>query len=132
MYDFKHKIYDNQRFNSYEIVIEEDTERVSFYQKVRNGLFFVILVLSIFIIGAFLLKSYQSYFNTNCVVITQELAVKKLPHNSAHLALTQAITQSVVLNLQSQEKIEVINYNELKLIIEKVVQKIQEQPIIKN
>ena len=46
----------------------------------------------------------------------------------AHLELTKAITNSVVNNLQANRDIKTMNYNELKLIIKKVVTKIQEKP----
>jgi len=127
MYDFKHQIHDNQRFNTYEIYVEDNKSKISFYQKVRNGLFLIILVISIFITGACSFKTYQKHSYKNNVVISQEIPVKK--NNSAHLALTQAITKSVVYNLQSQEKLETINYHELKLIIKEVVHKIQDKPI---
>ena len=133
MYDFKHQIHENQRFNTYELYREKDKPKISFYQKIRNSLFFVIIVIVLFIMGAFLLKSYQNYSDKNSLVITQEIGIEQTSlsqkENSANLALTQAITKSVVQNLQSQEKMERINYDELKLIIKKVVNKIQEEPV---
>jgi hypothetical protein len=131
MYDFKYKINEHQRFNTYELYIQNDKRQSHSYETIRNSLFFIILVLTIFILGAFTQKSYHSYkMKPNL----QELKIKEMKVSTlatqklAHLELTKAITNSVVNNLQANRDIKTMNYNELKLIIKKVVTKIQSKP----
>jgi len=131
MYDFKHKINDHQRFNTYELYIKEDKKQSDSYEKIRNVLFFIVLILTTFIIGAFSQKSYQ---NQQKRPHLQEINIKEMQTSAfgtkklAHLKLTKAITKSVVNNLQANRHIKTMNYNELKFIIKKVVTKIQSKP----
>jgi len=131
MYDFKHKINDHQRFNTYELYIQDDKKHINSYETIRNSLFFIILILTAFIIGAFSQKSYQHYQKR---LHPQEIQIKEMKTSTfgtqklAHLELTKAITNSVVNNLQANRNVKTMNYNELKLIIKKVVTKIQEKP----
>jgi len=131
MYDFKHKINDHQRFNTYELSIQERQPQSNSYEKIRNALFFVILILTAFIIGAFSQKRYQSYQKSphlETLQIKEMKATTLGTQRLAHLKLTKAITNSVVNNLQANRHMESINYNELKRIIKKVVIKIQSKP----
>lgn len=132
MYDFKHKIDDQQRFNIYETYtqpLEEENE--DSLNRIRNTLFFIVLALAIFMAGVFSLKTYQNY-NAQKEIVLKYAKQKTLPTQEtelSHMQLTKAITQSVAKNLQSQRVIETINDDELKSIIKKVVNKIEEEPI---
>ena len=131
MYDFKHQINDYQRFNTYELSIQKGKTESDSYEKIRNGLFFVILVLTAFIIGAFSQKRYQSQQkrpHQKALQIKEMTTSTLSTQERAHLKLTKAITNSVVNNLQANRHMESINYNELKRIIKKVVTKIQVKP----
>ena len=131
MYDFKHKINNHQRFNTYELSIQESQPQSNSYEKLRNGLFFVILILTAFIIGAFSQKRYQSYQKSSqleTLEIREMKTTTRATQRVAHLKLTKAITNSVVNNLQANRHMENINYNELKRIIKKVVIRIQSKP----
>ena len=132
MYNFKHKINEYQRFNTYELYIQDNKRQINSYEKIRNGLFFVVLILTAFIIGAFSHKSYQNHQKKPH---PQEIEIKEMKtlamsssEKLAHVKLTKAITNSVVNNLQANSNVKTMNYNELKLIIKKVVSKIQEKP----
>jgi hypothetical protein len=132
MYNFKYKINEHQRFNTYELYVTADKKNSHFYQKIRNSLFFILLILTAFIIGAFIHKSYQKYqrdFHLQEIQI-KEMKASRLDDQQkrSHLKLTQAITNSVVNNLQANRDVKTMNYNELKLIIKKVVTRIQETP----
>jgi len=69
MYDFKHKINDHKRFNSYEIYIQKDENTSTPYTTIRNSLFFILLMLIIFIMGAFIQKSYQNSVRQKTIII---------------------------------------------------------------
>jgi len=77
MYDFKHKINDNQRFNTYEIYIQKDENSSTPYKTVRNSLFFILLILIIFIMGAFIQKSYQNKIHQK-QIITKKIKIEEL------------------------------------------------------
>jgi len=123
MYEFKHKINEHQRFNSYELIIQEDENQSTPYQTLRNSLFFIILLLTIFIVGAFVKKSYQAYTKR---VSIKPIVIKEMK-TSDKLTLTKVITSSVVNNLRANKQIKTVNYNELRLIIKQVVNKIKDE-----
>ena len=125
MYEFKHKINDNQRFNSYEIMIQEDENQSTPYQTLRNSLFFIILLLTLFIVGAFAQKSYQNYKKR---VGLKPIVIKEIDkRESTNVNLTKIITNSVINNLRANNQIKTVNYSELKLIIQRVVKKIEDK-----
>jgi len=134
MYDFKHQINDNKRFNTYEIYTTDNTNGVSIYKKVRNSLFLIVSIISIFFTGAFSLKGYQHYTlhqkpnKVQEIQITDAPILKSVYNNSAQMALRQAITKSVIHNLKSNKNIKRLNYNELKVLIKQIVKKIQHTP----
>jgi hypothetical protein len=77
MYDFRYKINDHQRFNTYEIYIKKDENSSIPYKTVRNSLFFIILILIIFIMGAFIQKSYQNKTHHKSIIV-KKIEIKKL------------------------------------------------------
>lgn len=135
MYDFKHQIHENQRFNTYEVYIEKNKETSNSYTTLRNTLFFIVITLAIFITGAISLKSYQGYKQLNNSIESKKLLIKEEPPINtkqtiglSHSEFTKAITNSIVQNLQSKQGSKKIDNDELKRIIKKVVNKIQEEP----
>jgi len=131
MYDFKYQTHHTQRFNTYKLYIHKNKRQLNSYQKLRDGLFFILFVLSIFIMGAFSLKKYQEY-NTP-IIISKQILIQNQNENSierisqiSHLEFTTAITNSVIDNLKAK-KIKPIDNAEIKCIIKKVVRKIQEE-----
>jgi len=135
MYDFKHQINDNKRFNTYEIYTTDSTTDVRIYQKVRNSLFFIVLIVGIFFTGAFSLKGYQYYSLKQTSSVVQEIHITDAPilksvyNTSAQMALRQAITKSVIHNLKSNKSMKHLNYTQLKVLIKKIVKKIQHTPL---
>ncbi|MBU1669410.1 hypothetical protein KKC13_13475 [bacterium] len=129
MYDFKHKINDQQRFNIYETYTQPVEEEEDSLNKIRNTLFFIVLTLAIFMAGVFSLKTYQNH-SAQKEILLKHAKQKVLSKETelSHMQLSKAITQSVVKNLQSQRAVQTINDAELKSIIKKVVNKIEEQP----
>jgi hypothetical protein len=128
MYDFSYPINDNQRFNIYgslqEVSIESD-----FYQKIRNTLSIVVITLVVFMAGVFSLKTYQQYqYEKSMMVKTIHSPTKEYPIEVTHLELTKAITNSVVKSLQSKYPTKMLNDQEIKHIIKKVVTKIEIDP----
>jgi len=118
MYDFKH-------INTYE-TCTQTIEKEDSLNKIRNALFYIVILLVLFMGGLFALTSYQkeSHIGKNFSITSQT----QIDTEISHLQLSKAITQSVVKNLQSQKTFQKINDNELKIIIQKVVHKIKEQP----
>ena len=118
MYDFKHQ----NDLNAYE-TYTQTVKKEDSLNKVRNILFYILILLFIFMSGMFFLNNYQNEIyikeNSSQVLINSEIS---------HLELTRAITQSVVKNLQSQRTLQAINDDELKSIIQKVVNKIETKP----
>jgi len=133
MYDFKHQIHNTQRFNTYELYIHRQKRPSNSYKKLRNGLFFILFILTVFITGAFSFKKYQEY-NTPRVIYNKQILIKskreepkdEIKHVS-HLEFTTAITNSVIRNLQAKQVHNPIDNNEIKRIIKKVINKIQEE-----
>jgi len=125
MYEFKYKINDHQRFNSYEITIQKDKNQSTPYQIIRNSLLFIIFLLTIFIIGAFIKKSYQEYKKR---VYLKHIIIKEIKDKSLNdLTLNEVITKSVINNLEANNQTKTVNYNELKLIIKQIVNKIKDE-----
>ena len=123
MYDFKHQ----NNLNSYK-TYTKTIKKENSLNKVRNILFYIVILLFIFMAGVFLLKSYQSYNMNNETYVKKNSHLIHIDSEISHLQLTKAITQSVVKNLQSQRTLQQINDDELKNIIQKVVKKIEDKP----
>jgi len=122
MYDFKH-------INTYE-TCTQTIEKEDSLNKIRNTLFYIVILLFLFMGGLFALASYQKEIHRgNDFSITSQTQINT---EISHLQLSKAITKSVIKNLQSQKTFKKINDNELKNIIQKVVNKIQEQPTKTN
>jgi DNA-binding TFAR19-related protein (PDSD5 family) len=135
MYNFKHQIHKNHRFNTYELYIEKTEGTSNSYKTLRNALFFTLLILAIFITGAISLKNYQEYKQQNISIERKNLLIREeVPINTnqtiklSHSEFSKAITNSVVHNLQSKHGSKKIDNDELKRIIKKVVNKLQEEP----
>jgi hypothetical protein len=77
MYEFKHKINDHQRFNTYEIYIKKDENSSTPYTTVRDGLFFIILILITVIMGAFIQKNIHKNTVTANKITIEELNSSK-------------------------------------------------------
>jgi len=120
MYDFKHQNNLNS-YQTYTKTIEKDDS----LNKVRKILFYIVIFLFIFMAGLFFFSNHKSptnkneNYNNNNIHITTEIS---------HLQLTKALTKSVVKNLQSQRTLQKINDDELKNIIQQVVNKIETTP----
>jgi hypothetical protein len=128
MYDFKHQ----NNLNTYE-TYTQTIQKEDILQTIRNLLFSVVIFLFIIIAGVLSFNLYQTQ-NNEPIFYTQKTSKQssstlvQLNGEISHLALTKAITQSVVQNLQSQRTLQKINDDELKNIIQKVVNKIEIQP----
>jgi hypothetical protein len=59
MYDFKYKIDEKRRLNSYQIDIPKKRSPLLSYKTIRNTLLIISLLLSIFLLGALTFKHYQ-------------------------------------------------------------------------
>jgi len=119
MYDFKHQ-NSLDIYGSYTKTIEKE----DMLNKVRNTLFYILILLFVFIAGLFLFTAYKE--DTSTKTFNKPIQIN---NEFSHLQLTKAITQSVVRNLQSQRMIQQINDDELKIIIQKVINKIETEPI---
>jgi len=118
MYDFKHQ-NSLDIYGSYTKTIEKE----DMLNKVRDTLFYIVILLFLFIAGLFLFNNYREENST-------KRFEKQIQINGefSHLQLTKAITQSMVSNLQSQRMLQKINDDELKIIIQKVINKIETKP----
>jgi len=128
MHDFKHHINDNERYNTYESYTEVE-EPINIYDNVRNSLFIIALVLSLLTTGIILINKYKE----PNIPSSQTLVKNYVQHNEqkdelSHLKLTQAISKSIVHNLQTQRTLQNLDDAELKRIIKRVVNKIEKTP----
>jgi len=81
MYDFKYKIHEKRRLNSYQIDIHEKRVPLLSYQTIRNTLLIIFLFLSIFLLGALTFKHYQKYIHK--INLTQKVhkeEIKGVPY----------------------------------------------------
>lgn len=122
MYDFKYQNHLNT-YESYSKTIEKEDS----LNKVRKSLFYIVILLFIFIFGMFALTSYQKYNYKQDFTNNQSIP-STISTKISHLQLTEAITQSVVNNLKSQRSLQKINDDELKSIIQKVINRIEAEP----
>jgi len=126
MYDFKHSIDNNHRYNIYKHYDNETSESDN-YLTLKNRLILIILLLIVFMIGVFSLQFYQKYNSVNKTYIHKDIPITSQDEYT-HLELTKAISRSIVQNLQSKQTLKNINDNELKHIIKSVVNKIENGP----
>jgi len=128
MYDFKHQINDYDQFNDYDTYFTP-TKKYSLYEKVRNILFVLVSISIVFMVVIFSLKKYDEYSKKQEIYPVKTISmVNKLPQELSHMELTKAITQSVTRNLQTKKALQSINDDELKSIIKRVVNRIEEKP----
>jgi len=128
MYDFKHHRNDNERYNTYESYTEV-IEPVNIYDNIRNTLFVVALIIIILTTGIISVNKYKEHNNSS----SQTLIKNYIQHNEqkdelSHLKLTEAISKSIVHNLQTQRTLQNLDDLELKRIIKRVVHKIEKAP----
>lgn len=128
MYDFKYKIHEKRRWNSYEIDISEETTPLITYKIIRNTLLVIFLLLSIFLLGALTFKNYQKYAHkTNP---TQQIDTKKSASLSP-IQTSQILAQNLIKHLKAEESIDKMNYNELQQIVKDVLNKVHQKEKLK-
>jgi len=126
MYDFKHSINDNQRYNIYESYNDE-IDKDDTYLSLRNGLTLITILLIVFMLSVFSLKFYQKHNSISKTYVHQNLS-NTAQDEYTNFELNKAISNSIVQNLQSQQTLKHLNDIELKHIITSVVNKIENEP----
>ena len=132
MYDFKHHRNDNERYNTYESYTEV-IEPVNMYDNIRNTLFVIALITIILTAGIISVNKYKEHNSSSSQMIVKNY----IQHNEqkdelSHLKLTEAISKSIVHNLQTQRTLQNLDDVELKRIIKRVVHKIEKAPNLIN
>jgi len=128
MYNFKHHINDNERYNIYESY-NEDVEFHNTYYDIRNALLVIALIISIFMVAVISINMYKENNNTYSQTLVKNYVQQNEQKDElSHLALTQAISSSIIHNLQSQPTLQNMNDVDLKRIIKKIVNKIETTP----
>lgn len=128
MSSFTHHRNNQHRYNIYESH-DERIETISYYKPVRNTLLFIAITLSLLVLSFI---SFDKYVNqkTN---LTQMLLIKQMQQNQVkdeitHLALTNAISGSIIKKIKTEDSFENINDIQLKRIVENVMEKIEHSP----
>jgi len=128
MDDFKHHINDNERYNTYECYTEV-VEPVNMYDNIRDTLFIIALVVSLLTAGIIFFNKYIEQDASSAQTLVKSYVQQNEQKDElSHLKLTQAISKSIVHNLQTQRTLQNLDDAELKRIITRVVNKIEKAP----
>ena len=125
MNDFRLYRDDNSRYNSYEYY--SDIYSVPNEEKNRSTMFLLISFFFMLIMASILLFKVLNFSSSETILKSY------IPHNEqkdelSQVKLTHAISQSIIHHLQSNPAVKNLNDRDLKRIIKRVVQKIENEP----
>jgi hypothetical protein len=128
MSGFKHHRDNQHRYNIYENYIEEIEEN-NFYEKLRNTLFYIALILIISITFFISFDIYQKNLdNTSKILLVNQNQQNQVKDEITQIELTQVISNSIIKKIDMDNSFNEINQYQLKLIIKNVMEKIQNSP----
>ena len=125
MSGFKYHRNNKHRYNTYENHIEE-TEEKSFYETLRNTLFYISFILILGISSLISFNFYQkSLNNTSNILLINQNEQNQVKNEITQFELTEVISNSIIEKIDTNNSFNKINNYQLKLIIKNVLEKVK-------
>ena len=125
MSGFKYHRNNKHRYNTYENYIEE-TEEKSFYETLRNTLFYISFILILGISSLISFNFYQkSLNNTSNILLINQNEQNQVKNEITQFELTEVISNSIIEKIDTNNSFNKINNYQLKLIIKNVLEKVK-------
>lgn len=122
---FKYHRNNKYRYNTYENYIEE-TEEKSFYETLRNTLFYISFILILGISSLISFNFYQkSLNNTSNILLINQNEQNQVKNEITQFELTEVISNSIIEKVDTNNSFNKINNYQLKLIIKNVLEKVK-------
>lgn len=124
MSSFKYYRNNKHRYNIYEDNSEPILVR-SYYKPLRNTLFFISIILTLFIGSLITFDIYQKQTNNTSKTLLSSQIQKASKYKITKLELTQVISKSLIKRKNRNNTLENFNQQQIKLIIKRVIEKVE-------